>query len=527
MVVTKGTIFTDEISDYEVIDQIGRGGFGSVWLAKKKDDGTKYAIKTLLSDFRDDNEFRVLTNEIEMAKQVSSPNVIKYVYTHDGNKFPELPPYIIMEYAEEGSLSILLEKKKRSNQLFSFEELMSLFLQLVNGMTAINSRLVHRDIKPDNILIHGNILKITDFGLCKLSCEHTRTMSFKGGGTYQYMSPEAWDYTKNTIQMDIYSMGIVFYELASLSYPYDVTNDKDYYHAYKQAHTFGIPKALNSFNKGISPGLSGIIMKMLEKSISRRYKDWNEISSALSNISMQSNSDIDIIDTMLNIQLERDNTKKTEESKKQKRKNEIDEFCKKIEYQYNNDILIPLNGLITDFNLRSQSEKISISKSETCSSIQGITTTIKLPSTISITIKIQPILEENFMRKQKIDIWGNAVGDDIYNYPAYEIQTIERLEIPYYKNVRILAWGGLYVSNGYGINIFLLEQKDEMYGKWIFVSNSNSGISSSRRFPEPFAFRHDELEKEVKYMQSGLHIYNSTEIEYSQTTLFTQIMNNL
>ena len=88
--------------------------------------------------------------------------------------------------------------------------------------------MIHRDIKPENILICDGICKITDFGLAKVASESTRTMSFKGYGTLQYIAPEAWKSEKNTIQMDIYSMGIVFYELALLDYPYDITsNDVD------------------------------------------------------------------------------------------------------------------------------------------------------------------------------------------------------------------------------------------------------------------------------------------------------------
>lgn len=83
-------------------------------------------------------------------------------------------------------------------------------------MIAINAELVHRDIKPENILVSNDVLKISDFGLAKIASESTRTMSFKGYGTIPYIAPEAWNSDKNTIQMDIYSMGIVFYELATL-----------------------------------------------------------------------------------------------------------------------------------------------------------------------------------------------------------------------------------------------------------------------------------------------------------------------
>ena len=93
-----------------------------------------------------------------------------------------------------------------------------MFLQLASGMKHINSILVHRDIKPDNILIVDDVLKITDFGLAKYAEATTRSVTFKGYGTKEYCAPEVCKNEKNTIYMDIYSMGIVFYEIATLKY---------------------------------------------------------------------------------------------------------------------------------------------------------------------------------------------------------------------------------------------------------------------------------------------------------------------
>jgi len=518
MIITKGTIFTDEVSDYEVLEQIGKGGFGAVWLAQCKKDGYKYAIKTLLSDFRDENELNTLANEIKMATQVSSPNVIRYIYTHDGSKFSELPPYIIMEYAENGSLSKLLEARKKAKQPFSNDELVKMFLQLANGMTEINTKLVHRDIKLDNILISGDFLKITDFGLCKLASEQTRTMSFKGWGTYAYMSPEAWDYTKNTKQMDIYSMGIVFYELATFSYPYDISYGKDCIREYQSAHTYDIPKPISTFNKNISPAQSDIIMKMLEKRTDKRYREWNEIITALSNIDAKCTSDSNIIDNMLSIQVARNNAKKAEESKNKKRMDEIKEFCKRVTYQYVNDIVTPLTTLINDFNLKSQSDKISLHHKG------DNETTINLPSGSKITLHIQPLLEEDFVRQHQVDDFGRVVRSNYYSSSPYQVRTIERVEIPHYEKDRILAWGSISTDRGQGYNILLLKQEDDLYGKWLFIANTNSGFSNKQRTPEPFAFRLSELEKEVPLMKST-HIYNSQAIPFDEKGLFKFILN--
>jgi len=262
-------------------------------------------------------------------------------------------------------------------------------------------------------------------------------------------------------------------------------------------------------------------MKMLEKRTDKRFKEWSEILTALSNLNMPSNSDNGIVDNMLNIQLARDSEIKAEESKRLKRVNEIDAFCKKVSYQYQNDIIAPLVALIDNFNMKSQSGKISLSHST-----HDITTSIRLPSGKTIKIHIQPILKEDFVRQRRVNDLGAIVRDDYYNNSPYGNRIISRVEIPHYKNDRILAWGGLYASSGQGYNLLLLEQKDELYGKWLFIINTNSGLFRKPRIPEPFAFQLDELEKEVPLM-NVTHIYNSEPMDFDEKILFSFIMNNL
>lgn len=119
----------------------------------------------------------------------------------------------------DGTLTSLIENQKKTGVQFEKAFLLNVFAQLAEGMREISKFLVHRDIKPDNILICNGKMKISDFGLSKLAGENTRTLTFKGYGSTKYVAPEAWNNDKNTIQMDIYSMGIVFYELAFYLFP--------------------------------------------------------------------------------------------------------------------------------------------------------------------------------------------------------------------------------------------------------------------------------------------------------------------
>ena len=267
---------------YILDDIIGQGGFGYVYKAHREDDGNIFAIKTTLPSFFDKSSEIAFKNEIQAALKVSGDNVIRYEFAHTGEKYPELPLYIIMEYADNGTLRDILNQRKRTNSFYSTEELFGIFRQLANGMSDINSLLVHRDIKPENILLCGSVLKITDFGLSKVAVEKTRTITFKGGGTPLYMSPEAWDYSKNTIQMDIYSMGIIFYELAALEYPYSPMprTQEDA----KNLHLYSPIQNITNFNSRLDPKITSIINRMLEKVSKKRFKSWTEIIQSLEQI---------------------------------------------------------------------------------------------------------------------------------------------------------------------------------------------------------------------------------------------------
>ncbi|MCD4677851.1 MAG: serine/threonine-protein kinase [Desulfobacula sp.] len=207
MIIEAGTtIFSEGGQELSIEKYLGSGGFGEVYKATDKEGGESYAVKTVRNPF-DKNMLKSFRNEGKLAVTIEHKNVINYHYFHDGTEFTELPPYIVMEYANQGNLFDIINKCKADNVMLSNDELLSLFAQLVRGMAAINGKLIHRDIKPDNILINDEVIKITDFGLSKVIVESTRASTFKGYGCIPYMAPEGWRFDKNTIQMDIYSMG--------------------------------------------------------------------------------------------------------------------------------------------------------------------------------------------------------------------------------------------------------------------------------------------------------------------------------
>ena len=263
MIIQEGTIVYDSgQAEYEVSEFIGNGSFGYVYKIKAIEGGETFALKTIQTPFVDPTTLHAFLNEGNLATKIDHKNVVKQYYFHDGDTYSNLPPYLIMEYASGGTLKDVISSKAEEQKFFTVEEMRYYFVQLIDGMKAINEKLIHRDVKPENILVSDNILKISDFGLSKVVTESTRTTTFKGIGCLPYLAPEGWRSEKNTIQMDIYSMGIVFFEIAALEHPLTVQG-RDV-QSWESAHLHQPPELVDSINSSISPILSQLIMKMID-----------------------------------------------------------------------------------------------------------------------------------------------------------------------------------------------------------------------------------------------------------------------
>ncbi|GAH10223.1 unnamed protein product, partial [marine sediment metagenome] len=263
----------------------------------------------------------------------------------------QFPLYILMELASDGTLQNLIDQRIETKQFFTSEELRSIMLDLASGMKVINEKLVHRDIKPDNILIKKDVLKISDFGLSKIVGMATRTQTFKGIQHIMYTAPEAWKQEENTIAMDIYSMGIVFYELATLIHPYKVKPLGDNVEAWKNAHLMIIPDDPRKHNENIDLRLSQIIQKMISKRPTDRYSSWDEIISRLksSNNTYEPRQDIS---QLVERALETKHIEEMEESKLKSETYKRKEHEGIVEYAFN-DISKAIKEIVENFNSAS------------------------------------------------------------------------------------------------------------------------------------------------------------------------------
>lgn len=495
MVFTIGSIVKDDKNNEYILDSfLGHGGFGTVYKARRLSDDLIVAVKTLQTSFGNKNSLLSFQREAMQSNLITSDYVIKYFYVHDGDTFPEYPPYIIMEYANEGSLFDLIKKQQETGKLFDLSFIIDSFSQLANGMKAISEMLVHRDIKPENILIKDGILKISDFGLSKLRDNSTQTYTLKGYGSAKYVAPEAWDNDKNTTQMDIYSMGIVFYELATLKYPYNMNTDG--FHAnYRDMHLYNAINNPNIYNPELPQNLVSMIIQMLEKSTHKRLASWDTVISALQVDPLPNNSVSNILKTALNIRNSADIRLQQEQARKKRIEQEKSDHCRLVYSQYENDILSPIRDFITRFNEQyTGNEQFNLNASR-WNGQENFSYKIVTPSKKSIHIDSEIILAQNHIREVRRDIFFSDTPQRKENY------------IPQCKNKDILAWSRVSDDDGRGFNILLLKETDSLYGNWFLLKNTNSGFAPATRM-EPFGFTLTELPKEILYI-NATHIYSS------------------
>ena len=259
--ITKGQKINDR---YEIIRSIGEGGMANVYLGYDTILDRNVAIKVLRGDLAGDEKFvRRFQREALSASSLAHPSIVEMydVGVDDGLYF------IVMEYVDGKTIKQLI--KKRGNLTLS--EAIDIMLQLTDGMRhAHDSYIIHRDLKPQNIMIKDDgQIKITDFGIAMAlnSTQLTQTNSVMG--SVHYLPPEQASGKGSTIKSDIYSMGIIFYELLSGSLPFRGDNAVEI--ALK--HMRDPLPSLREENSNIPQSIENIILKATAKNPKNRYED--------------------------------------------------------------------------------------------------------------------------------------------------------------------------------------------------------------------------------------------------------------
>ncbi len=210
--IMKGQKINDR---YQIIKSIGEGGMANVYLAYDTILDRNVAVKVLRGDLATDEKFvRRFQREALSASSLSHPNIVEvYDVGEDNGSY-----YIVMEYIEGKHLKELIKKRGK----LTLSEVIDIMSQVCDGLaTAHDSYIIHRDIKPQNIMIlDSGLVKITDFGIAMAlnSTQLTQTNSVMG--SVHYLPPEQASGKGSTMQSDIYSMGILMYELLTGSLPF-------------------------------------------------------------------------------------------------------------------------------------------------------------------------------------------------------------------------------------------------------------------------------------------------------------------
>lgn len=265
--------YSKMIGKYKIKSVIGEGGIGTVFLCEDPSNGQRYALKTLRLrslDSDKDSSIKRLINEGNAISQLNHPNIVNFIeFGYSGQGHDRLP-YIVMEYFNGMSLKHFLE----GVQELSIEQKLSIISQVAEGLYAAHQHnICHRDIKPDNILVDEKLkVKITDFGICYLpTSDVTRTSELMGSPGY--MAPEYIRFGLTDSAMDIYSLGVVTYELLLGKKPYDATTLTELMNKIVS----GRPPAPVKIKDDFPHQLQRILAKMLRKNPKRRYRDGMEI----------------------------------------------------------------------------------------------------------------------------------------------------------------------------------------------------------------------------------------------------------
>ena len=259
--ITKGQIINDR---YEILKSIGEGGMANVYLAQDKILNRKVAIKVLRGDLANDEKFiRRFQREAIAASSLSHKAIVEmYDVGEDNGTY-----YIVMEYVEGKTLKQLL--KKRGN--LTIPEVIDIMLQLTDGIAhAHDSYIIHRDLKPQNIMISDDgAIKITDFGIAMAmnGTQFTQTNSVMG--SVHYLPPEQASGKGSSTKSDIYSMGILMYELLTGKLPFKGDNAVEI--ALK--HMKDPLPSIRKINPDIPQSVENIIIKATAKNPNNRYAD--------------------------------------------------------------------------------------------------------------------------------------------------------------------------------------------------------------------------------------------------------------
>ncbi len=266
----------EQIGNYTIVGRLGKGGMGDIYKAVQNTLNRTVALKILPPQMQQNDEFsQRFVIEAKAISLLQHQNIVS-IYEFGDEKGLK---YFAMQYVDGEDLGKKIQKKP-----LSLSEVLNYAKQVCRGLKyAHDQNIIHRDIKPQNILIDtNNVCRLSDFGIAMIYAEQSITMTGIAVGTPEYMSPEQAEGENLSPQTDIYSLGIVIYEMLAKRTPFKGSNPVAI--AYKQVHELPIPPSV--FRKDTPKRMELIILKALKKNRMDRYKTVEEMLRDLDTVDL-------------------------------------------------------------------------------------------------------------------------------------------------------------------------------------------------------------------------------------------------
>jgi serine/threonine protein kinase len=472
--IALGTTFAGPNGEtFKTTDFLGQGAFGEVYRAAGETTGLVVAVKLLPVGALASPDFKIaLLNEIRAAQQVKHPNVVQVLYVNDGAA-SQIGPYAVMEYVSGGSLAKVL----RAGTLIPLSRALEMMIDIAQGARAINEKLIHRDIKPDNILIEGSKLKIGDFGISKFVDERTRLHTFKGGQHIAYMAPEGWQNQSNTVYLDVYSVGLVFYEILTLKHPLlRHVNDPSNFLDWEKAHLYQQCPDVRTLRSDVPLSIAQLLACMVSKRPGDR-PFWDEVLKVLSQPETDGPSKNPTVSAAVEAAVARSRELQREELAGRAQQDEREKQLGLYRYSCG-ELLEQLNPVVEQFNREFQHGQITRR-----GDAGGII--FSLPHGISIQLAFfEP-------RKSGIKI----------------------------RNGELIGGGWIGLTQGRSANLVLLKHgPDDLYGHWAICELKIMGLvrpatligkfGITRNTVEPFGLKAEYFYDQMQYATGMGHIFN-------------------
>lgn len=413
---------------YEMQDIIGVGGMAVVYKAYDSIDDRIVAVKILKEEYLANEEFRRrFKNESKAIAILSHPNIVKVYDVSFGDRLQ----YIVMEYIEGITLKEYIEQQK----CIDWNEALYFVVQILRALQHAHDKgIVHRDVKPQNImLLEDGTIKVADFGIARFSRGETRTMTEKAIGSVHYISPEQAKGEMTDEKADIYSVGVVLYEMLTGKLPFEA--DSAVSVALMQLQNEAVPP--RSINPNIPAGFEQITMKAMQKNTRDRYQTAAEMLLDLEELKRNPNIKFDYTvfttDSAAGFYIGKIQEKRQDYSSQQKTKDntpelkgqgassaEVADAQKKLAQVNEGKTAVTVLEDVDKPKINNKMVAILIAVVFGVIAIVGVIIAILVSNdTISFTGK--KIEVENFVGHNYLDVIQNEDYKDIYNFELVEV----------------------------------------------------------------------------------------------------------